>query len=199
MDARNIDRLAAFGSIALLAVLALGTYYLADRANQSNRPVVKASSTEPDFYVTGFTLIRLNQKGEPAFRISAKKMTHYPDRDTSEFEEPVAVSLRADKPTITITARKATSRDLSTEQPSVLTLTDGVRLERKAGQGYNSLLVETDLMTVNPDDETASNEVPVKITSNPSLLTATGFFFDNPGQKLTLKSQVRGLWNTPQQ
>jgi lipopolysaccharide export system protein LptC len=199
MDARSIDRLAAFGSIALLAALAVGTYYLAEMANRSNRPVVKAPATEPDFYVTGFSLIKLNQKGEPAFRISAKKMTHYPDRDTSEFEEPVTVSLRADKPTITITARKAISRDISTDQPSLLTLLDGVRLERKAGPGINPLLIETDLMVVNPDDETASNEVPVKMTNGPSLLTATGFYFDNPGQKLTLKSQVRGQWNSPQQ
>jgi lipopolysaccharide export system protein LptC len=199
MDARSIDRLAAFGSIALLAALAIGTYYLADMANRSMRPVVKAPSNEPDFYVTGFTLVKLNQKGEPAFRISAKKMTHYPERDTSEFEEPVTVSLRADKPTIIVTARKAVSRDISTELPSTLTLSEGVRLERKAGQGYNALLVETELMTINPDDETASNEVPVKITSGPSNMTATGFLFDNPGQKLTLKSQVRGVWNTPQQ
>ncbi len=199
MDSRSVDRLAAFGSIALLAVLAVGTYYLAELANRSARPSIKAPATEPDFYVTGFTLIKLNQKGEPAFRITAKKMTHFPDRDTSEFEEPVATTLRPDKPPITISARKAVSRDIATEQPSVLTLSDGVRLERKARPGYNALLVESQSMTINPDDETASSEVAVKITSGPSVLNAVGFQFDNPAQQLILKSQVKGVWNSPQQ
>jgi lipopolysaccharide export system protein LptC len=192
MNGRLFDRLAALGSLALLFLLACLTYYLAEVANKTSTVVEKAKPTEADFYVSGFSFIRLNSQGQPAFKIVAKKMIHYPDRDTSEFEEPVATGLRDNGSLVTISAQRGVSRDIQTSDPGILNLSGNVVLRLKGTDGRPDSVVTTESLVVNPDAETASSEELVRFTNGSSTLSGTGFTFDNTTRQMSLLSKVQG-------
>ncbi len=197
MNDRLFDRLTAAASIVLLLLLALGTYYIAEVARRGPPSAKKAGPTEPDFFVNDFSFVRLNDKGEPAFRVAAKKMVHYPDRDTSEFVQPLVTSLRPDRSRMTISAEKAVSRDIVTDQPGEILLQQKVLLVRMPAQGADPVRIESDGMILRPDTETASSDLPIKVTHGAAQWSAVGFELNHPAQTLLLKSEVRGLWNRP--
>lgn len=197
MDSQTIDRLVAIASIGLLSALALGTYYLAEVSSRKVVQATKAAPTEPDFYVTGFALVKVDSLGQPALKITAKKMTHFPAQDTSEFEEPVATTLNPNQPSLMISAKKAVMKEVNTDKPSLLVLSENVRIERKATAQRPALLVQSEQITVNPDTQTASSALEVKITNGNTTMTAIGFELDNNKQKLNLLSSVKGVFNQP--
>ncbi len=83
----------------LLAVLAAFTYYLAELADQfrdSLRP--RPLAHEPDYFVERFAVTRLNQQGEPLYRMSAERLTHFADDDSSEFDAAAAGEPRPASP-----------------------------------------------------------------------------------------------------
>jgi lipopolysaccharide export system protein LptC len=197
MDSQTIDRVVAIASIGLLSALALGTYYLAEVSSRKVLQAPKAAPTEPDFYVTGFALIKVDSSGQPAIKITAKKMTHFPAQDTSEFEEPIATTLNPNQPALTIRANKAVMKEVNTEKPTLLILSENVRIERKATADRPALLVQSEQITVNPDNQTASSALEVKITNGNTVMTALGFELDNAKQQLNLLSSVKGIFNQP--
>jgi lipopolysaccharide export system protein LptC len=190
-------------SVALLAVLGLVTFYLAEVARREKPKIVKASSTEPDYYVTGFSLLKLNEQGKPVLRLSAKKLVHYPDKDTSEFEQPQIVTLRPDRVPVVITASKALGNDSGEliaqgagEKPAAdqLVLTGQARMTRSAGAGKPELTIETESMTINVENETAIGTEPVKIQNGVAVTLANGFSYDHQKQLLTLSPNVKSTW-----
>ncbi|MEN9314827.1 MAG: hypothetical protein RIS35_1220 [Pseudomonadota bacterium] len=191
MKQRAYDRMAAVLSITLLAGLGGFSYYLAELAERGDRrPVAKGTSHEPDYFVEGFALTRTNLRGEPTFRVSAERLTHYPNDDSSELTRPVLVSLDPSKPEVTLRADRgrASAGGKSTE------LFDGVTLVRKGGDDRPELRVETSYALVLPEEDVARTDRPVRITHGASSLTGDGMEFDNAARVLTVRSNVQGVW-----
>lgn len=195
MNDRLFDRLVAAGSIALLVILALGTYYLAEVARRQARVSTPAAKTEPDYFITDFKFVRRNSDGQAAFEIRAKRLTHYPDRDRSELEEPQVIAARPDKSVLSINAKRGTTLDLTTEASAEVILEQQVRLVRTPGPGQQAIRVESEGMTIRPDEETATSELPVKILTPNAVLESVGFSMNNRDQTLILNQSVRATWN----
>jgi lipopolysaccharide export system protein LptC len=193
---RWFDRAAALLSVALLAILGLITFYLAELAGRDTPKLAKAPSTEPDYFVTGFSLLKLNNLGQPVLRLSAKKMTHFPDKDTSEFEQPRAISLNVNAPPTIMTADKAIGKEVGKDSTGAdqLILIGNARLERGAAPGKPKLTVETESMTINIETETAYGIEPVKMTNGAAQSSAVGFEYDHQKQFLTLSANVKSTW-----
>lgn len=49
---------------------------------------------DPDYIVERFAATAMNEKGTPRYQLSAERMTHYPDDDTSHFVRPVLVQFQ---------------------------------------------------------------------------------------------------------
>jgi lipopolysaccharide export system protein LptC len=55
------------------------------------KPVISLNTEprhEPDYHVENFTSTAMSEQGEPRYVLRAKKLTHYPDNDTSLLEKP---------------------------------------------------------------------------------------------------------------
>ena len=84
MNSRLYDRLAAAVSVGLLLVLAAATYYLAEVAHRFTLPRDPQITPDvADAFGEQVLLLRLNDRGEPAFRISAERMEHFRKTDTT--------------------------------------------------------------------------------------------------------------------
>ncbi len=193
MNARLYDRLAAIASILFLVSLAAGTYYLAVWVTRDNESSVVKTSNEPDVFIEGVSLTRVNATGNPVFRMSADSMLHYPIDGSSAFTRPLLVSLDESRPTMSVRADKATA---SREGQSTV-LEGNVVLTRAAEANNPALTVRTERLTLTPDDETARTDLPVQIEHGTVHLQGTGMEFDNLSRELRLNAQVRGDWTAP--
>lgn len=196
MRQRQYDRIAAGISILLLAGLAAVSFYLAELSSQFERRSMEHGPThEPDYFVEKLALTRLDKAGNPVFRMSAERMLHYPDDDSSEFERPVLVSLDPGKPLVTLRAERgrATSGGQQTH------LYDAVQLTRAAQAGDPALRIDTDYVLLLPDENLARTDRPVHIAWGESTLTGVGMEFDNAARVLKVQSKVRGVWAAPGQ
>jgi lipopolysaccharide export system protein LptC len=188
-NAHFYDRIAAIFSLILLAGLAMSSFYLAEQASRQTVEIPKAPPTATDYFATGFSLTRLNKQGEAVFRLTAKKMSHVPLDDTSEFEEPVVLSLRPDRTKVKITAAKGSAM----ADADLVTLLGDVHFQRAADQQREELNVRGPKMLVNMADEIATSDQPVNMALGASTMSGTGFYFNNETRQVRLDANVRGL------
>ena len=191
MKARFHDRIAAALSMLLLAALAGGSYYLAEISRRmAVEPVDLSARHEPDSFVEGLVFTRINELGAPAFRMSADRMLHFPDDDSTEYERPVLISLDTTKPRMHLVADtgRSTSEGVETH------LYGNVVLTREAGFGEPKMTVRTDYVVLYSQTEIARTDRPVRIEREGSVLTGVGMEFDNAARSLTVDSRVRGTW-----
>lgn len=194
MSPRAYDRLAATMSVLLLVVLAGVTWYLAHVAGDLGAGGgSRAAVHEPDYFVERFALTRLNARGEPIYKMSADRMEHFPDDDSSEFARPHLVSLDPAKPLVTVRAERgrATSEGIETH------LYDDVLMTRAPFDDNPALSIETDYVLLLSEEDIARTDRPVRITSGASTLTGVGMEFNNGLRRLDVQSQVKGTWVAP--
>jgi lipopolysaccharide export system protein LptC len=191
MKARTYDRLAALLAIFLLSILAAFTFYLAEFANRGDQPVEnKALRHEPDYFVERFTLVKLNAQGQPAFRMAADLMKHFPDDDTTEFVKPTLVSLDKTKPVITVVSDTGKSGP----RGDITELFGSVVLTRAPNDAGKQLKVYTEYLLIDSNKETGTTDKPTKITQGASEMTGIGMNFDNLNRLFALHSKVKSTW-----
>jgi lipopolysaccharide export system protein LptC len=191
---RWFDRGAALLAIGLLATLGIVTFYLAEIARREPPKLAKAAPTEPDYFLTGFSILKLDQSGQPVLRLTAKRLTHYPDRDTSEFDQPKAITLRTDRPPVLMSADKGVGKESGVAGADQLVLTGNASIERSAGAGRPKMTLETQSLTINVELETANGSEPVKITHGETVTLAVGFEYDHQKQLMSLSNNVKSTW-----
>ncbi|UCE32628.1 MAG: LPS export ABC transporter periplasmic protein LptC [Burkholderiales bacterium] len=189
MNSRTQDRLAALLSIMLLALLAGFTYYAAEIGERDAEAPYVASLVEPDYFVEGFSVTRLDATGRPSFAIAAERMEHFLAIDLVLLERPIATSLDPQRARITIRAE----RGRSDTRGEVTELEQAVRLVRQSASDGTALVVEAEQMTLDTVKNVARSEREVRITRNGSSLTGVGFELNNATRRLRLDSRVKAV------
>jgi lipopolysaccharide export system protein LptC len=196
MNSRTSDRIAALVSLALLAALALFTFYLAQVAERQNatRTPERARTGEPDYFVERLALLGMNERGQPSFRLEARQLQHFPDDDVTVFEEPVMVSLDPERPRVTVTA----DRGRLTEGGDAAHLSGNVVVTRAATPSAAPLKAETEYAIVYPERDLIRTDREVTVIQGGSRLTGVGMELDNRSRELRVDSRVRGVWQAPE-
>ncbi len=175
--------------LPLLLILA-AAYWL----NQQVRPLPDSSDSEmrhdPDFIIDKFTATTYDEQGAPRFLMIAKKMTHYPDDDSTHIEEPKLTSFFPGRPMIYTTARRGR---ISSKGEEVF-LHDDVRLVRASSAKLSEMVLNTTYLHVLPDQELADTNRPVTMTESSNIIKAVGLRLDNKMQIVQLLSQVKGYY-----
>jgi len=191
LSPRFYDRLAASVSIGLLLMLAAGSYYLAEIAQRFTMPSQTREGPDiADAFGEKVVLLRLNERGEPVFRMSAERMEHFRRSDTSHYTLPTMASLDPARPRITVAAQRGKSVRESQE-----TLLEGdVRLDRPGTAVEPPMKIRTEFARIFTDTEIALTDRPVVVTRGQSTLTGTGMEFNNRARTLRVDSEARGIW-----
>lgn len=172
--------------LPLLGLLAI-TYWL----NQQVRPQVPEADSgkrhDPDAIMENFSAVKLNEEGLPRFVMTAKKMLHYPDDDSTTLEVPRLATLSAGKPTIHTVARRGT---LSSKGDEIF-LHEDVEVLREGSADRSALTLQTEYLHLVPDRDWAETDRAVVIADARNTVHAVGLEMDNKARTLKLLSQVR--------
>src|SRR3990170_4617644 len=134
-----------------------------------------------------------SRDGIARYSLSARRMVHYPDDDTTHLEAPKLVNFSGTSATVTVTSKIAT---ISSNGENAY-LTDDVRLVRSAYADKSELTMQTSYLHLIPDADIAKTDKPVRVSDARILITAVGLEFNNQTRILKLLSNVRGRYEKP--
>jgi lipopolysaccharide export system protein LptC len=185
------DRLAATVPLVLVALLAALTFWLDRMVQPTGRPSGAPTRHEPDYIVEKLSAISMNEKGAAAYTLSAARMLHYPDDDTTILASPKFISYATAKSPVTITASEAV---VSSNGEHVY-FQDHVRVTRAPLGTASELVVTTDFLHVIPEQNIARTDRTVTITDAATTVTAVGFEINSETRIMKLQSRVRGTYD----
>jgi lipopolysaccharide export system protein LptC len=175
--------------LLVIGLLAALTLWL-DRATQSDDAGRRASGRhDADFFVEHFTVRRFAADGSLQHTLTAEKMLHFPDDDSTTVTAPRLV-YHGGRQTV-VTARTAW---LDKEGKHVR-LNDDVRIVRAGSADTPETVITTSILFVTPDDEYAYTQAPVTITQGMSVVNGIGLEANNKTEVAVLSGPVQGTIN----
>ena len=188
------DRISIYLPIILMALIALGTYWLARNTPiaapaEPPRPV----SHEPDYFMRRFSVKTFDAAGRLKTEVYGTEARHHPDTDTLEIDQP---RIRAfdDRGQLTVaTARLA----LSNGDASEVQLFGNAVVTREATTGPDGkvqprLQFRGEFLDAFLDAERVKSNKPVELIRGNDRFTADNLDFDNADQVLQLRGRVHG-------
>lgn len=178
--------LRAWSQLIPLFLLLLGSYWLTLQV-QPLPPLKKEMRHEVDFVVENLSSTSLNEQGQPKFTLSAKKMWHFPDDDTTHLELPQFTSPHANQPPLNITALTGKL----THKGDEVFLYDNVIVLRAADKTTSERKFLTDYLHIIPDKDFAETDHPVHMLDANNDVNAVGMELDNRTHVVKLLSHVK--------
>lgn len=175
--------------LALALLLALLAAWL-NQVSQTEAVVDNAGFThDPDFIMTRFDALAFDARGRPHQRLTADKLTHYMDDDTTVLERPVMRQLDPEQP-VSVQSRRA----LISSDGQQIHFMDDVRLARVGRGGQPEATLETAYLHVSADRRSMRSDRPVVFRQGRSSITADGFSADDRARQVSLNGNVRGTY-----
>jgi lipopolysaccharide export system protein LptC len=183
----------AYNLFPLLLILALAAASLwLERAVQTpERDRSGKSRHDPDFIAEDFGIVKMNASGKPEYTLSAERMLHFPDDESTSVVAPRLVQRHNNAPSILVRA----DRGLFAKSGDEASFHGNVVVVREAARGQNELRVQTEYLQVLPDRDLARTDKAVLITEGRSRLSGVGMDLNSKTRQFALRSQVRGTFN----
>jgi lipopolysaccharide export system protein LptC len=176
--------------LGLVAMLAL----LGGWLNQvTHRPVAEDNggfAHEPDTIVKNFNALAFNRDGHPLHRLSATRLIHYMDDDTTILESPHFSVLEQDSVRSQVTARRG---QISSNGQHVHFLGDVV-LTREAQGASAPITLKTEYLWITPDAGIMQTDKPVTLTQGKSVITAGQLLVNDKDKEVSLSGGVHGSY-----
>lgn len=178
--------------LLIAALIALGTYWLAEQAQRIELQHAP-SPLNPDFVVEGVRMSRMDANGAVQTIVSATRMTHVPQSDRAQLEQPRVLQSTPGKPPVNITA----DHGESINNAQIVNLDGHVVIERAAAGQAPPLIVHTDRLQVYPDDDVAKTDRDVTVAYGQSTIAGTGMQLSNADRKLIIEHKAHGVIAAP--
>lgn len=187
------DALSAYLPLLLMALLALGTWWLVK--NTPGAPAARDAQTQrqdPDYTMSRFTLERFAPDGRLRVRIEGRELRHYPGDDRIEIDEVQVHALTGDGRAMQASARRAVSNSSATE----LRLHGGAEVNGTDAAGQ-PVLIRSEFLHAQLDPDIVRSHLPVQVQQGRNSLRAGGLVFDASRQMLDLSGPVRAVLQAP--
>ena len=195
---RAIDTASTYLPLLLMAMLALGTWWLV-----KNTPLFEADRAaaplrhEPDYTMTRFMVQRFGPGGSMRVQIEGDLMRHYPDTHTFEIDNPRIRAIGDDGRVTTATARSA----LSNRDGSEVQLSGDAHVVREAlvtaKSKEQAIDFRSEFLHYFQFSERVRSHLPVVVTQGGTELRADTMAYDNLARVLDLKGHVRAVLSAP--
>ena len=181
-------RASTYFPVVLMLLLAGSTWWL-ERVVELSEPQAPGKARhDPDAIVDRFTVTRFGPEGNVSSTLTAARMLHFPDDETTDLVEPRMVQLPKDAPPV----RMRADRGNVTKDGDEVHMHDNVVVTRDATADRPELRVETTYLHVWPKDEIARTPEPVTITEGDSRLAGIGMEVRAKTREFELHSRVKG-------
>lgn len=193
------ERMTVYLPIILMAVMALGTYWLVRNTPALGAPETPRPAThDPDYFMRGFSVKTYDANGRLKSEVFGSEARHFPDTDTLEIDQP---RIRAFNPKGQLTVATA-RRALSNGDASEVQLFGDAVVTRDAstddqGRPQPSLKFRGDFLHVFVDTERVKSNKPVELTRGTDRFTADNLDYDNLDRLLELRGRVHGVLSPP--
>ncbi|HZM33181.1 MAG TPA: LPS export ABC transporter periplasmic protein LptC [Burkholderiales bacterium] len=171
--------------LALMFTLALLTFWLDHAVREEAKPA-SPRRHDPDYIVTRFTTTTYNSAGATESVLSAERMLHYPDDDSTELVAPRVMQSKPDQPRFTVRADRGA---LSGDGHEVF-LYDNVVLVREADAQRPEARMTTEFLHVVRERSLVRTDLPVKIVEGSRSLSGRGMEYNNASRELLLRHDV---------
>jgi lipopolysaccharide export system protein LptC len=185
------DRASTLFPLLLMLALAAASFWLERAVQAPERDSSGKTRHDPDFVAEEFGITKISAAGKPDYVLSAARMLHYPDDESTDIVAPRLVQRHDNAPPVVIRAERGTIAKNGAEA----SFSGNVVVVREAGQGIGELSVQTEYLQIIPDRDLARTDKPVIITEGRSRLSGVGMEFNNKTRQFVLQSQVRGTFD----
>jgi lipopolysaccharide export system protein LptC len=177
--------------LGMMLALALLTFYLERTVREDETPS-SARRHDPDYYVTNFTTTTYNREGAAETMMSAARMLHYPDDDTTDLIAPRVVQSKPNEPRYSVRAERG---QLSRDGDEIFLFGD-VQLVREASAHGPEARMNTEFLHVLRDRSLVRTDREVKIVEGSRLLQGRGMEYNNESGELVLRADVTARFNS---
>ena len=187
------DRAAIYLPVMLMAVMALGPYWLA-----SNTPALLGGtasqlpvSHEPDYFMRDFSVKTFEPSGRLKSEVYGTEARHYPDTDTLEIDKPRILSYDENGSLTVATARNA----ISNSDGSEVQLIGNAVVTRTPPKGSDAPRMEFqgEFLHAFLNTEKVRSHKPVTLIRGNDRFTADQLDYDNLDRLMELRGRVRGV------
>lgn len=177
--------------LGLMLALALLTFYLERTVREDDSPPALRRH-DPDYLVTNFTTTTYNRDGAVETVMSAERMVHYPDDDTTELFAPRVVQAKPNQPRFSVRAERG---QLSRDGDEIFLYGD-VLLVRDAAADRPEARMTTDFLHILRERSLVRTDRDVKIVEGGRALSGRGMEYNNESRELVLRSDVHARFGT---
>ena len=174
--------------IGLILALALLTFWLT-QAVEVKQPEPDKTRHDPDMIVENFTARQLGPDGAERYTLTAQKMLHFPDNDTTDLDGVQFTATEKNNPPMRVMSPRARLTGKADE----IFFLDFVQIVREPFGGYQRLIGETSYFHVIPDLGIGDTDKPVKLTEGNNVMTAEGMEINNKTRVANL-SKVKAIY-----
>jgi lipopolysaccharide export system protein LptC len=179
--------------IVLLGLLAALSFWLARTVEMPEPRLDGKLRHDPDAFVDHFQVRRLDAEGALQYRLTAPRMEHFPDDDSSLLSQPKLEYFRDRAPSMTLSGKNG----YVAAKGETVFFWDDVMAIRAATAERTEMVARMPDLTVQPDEGIAFTDSPVEISQGQSWIKGVGMHLNNNTSVLTLKSQVTGTYYRP--
>jgi len=173
--------------LVLMLALALVTFWL-ERTVREEQPHPSLRRHDPDYLVEQFVVTKFNAAGALESTLSAAKMIHYPDDDSTELVAPHVVQAKANEPRMTLSA----DRGAISQNGEELFLFGNALLVREAGGGRSEARMQSSFLHVISARSLVRTDREVEVFEAGRTLSGRGMEYHNEISQLFLRDRVRG-------
>lgn len=180
--------------MVMAALLALITYWISQTVEQQGARIDGSNRHDPDYTMSNFVTSQTDTTGKLRYVLAATEMVHYPDDDSTVLQRPRFTQYTTDKPY----TRLEGLRGYVSENGEEILLVDNVKVTREAFDGKGEMQINTDRLTILPDQDLVTTDSPVVITQAPkTVIHATGMVYNKKDRTLKLNKRVKAHYERP--
>lgn len=184
----RLDRLSVYGPVLVMALLALGTYWLARSVPSALPAAVDAiPPDEPDYTITQFAARSYNNMGGLTVELFGDTAKHYPAKDQLVVDKLRMRAVTEDGRIITATAHTGTTNGAGSE---VLLRGNAVVVQLPTATSPR-LEFRGEELRVWPDEERVSSVLPVELFRGADRMTGESLAYDKKQKTTEIDGRVR--------
>jgi lipopolysaccharide export system protein LptC len=188
-----------------LLLLALAVFYSArywpQRVQLQENPAAESGTADhPDYVITDFHAIDLDESGRIRYELTASELTHFRAPERANLVAPDMIFYRnnhADGGTAARPWQLTSTRGVIAEDGQRLDLAGEVKLARLVEDPQSAMTLETEMLTVLGQREMAITDQPFVLRTAQGQLTGVGLDADLKNSRMNLHARVRGQYDPP--
>jgi len=191
---RALDRLALYLPAIIMAVFALGSWWLVRSLpsffNEAAPPSVRH---EPDYFLKDFSVKSFDRDGRLMRELSGNQAQHFPDTDTLDIQKVQMRGHSKEGQQVTALADKALAKGDGTQ----ITFSGNVQITQPGSKSANGTRFATEMRSQEikayVKEERLVSDVPIEIRRGQNLFTAEKMQMNSKTGEYELNGKVRGL------